>query len=57
MRGKKGYIRRWKYEGASFKFFKWKKNIIEFNRDLSCIDRIDKMISKEVDDFLATEPK
>lgn len=42
-------IRVWKLEGVSFKFFCCKREIEEYKSTLSCLDRIDKSISNEVD--------
>ncbi len=54
MRGRYGFLVRWKNEGTSFKYFKNKKDWKKYHQDLSCIDRIDPLIKDEVDKILAT---
>jgi len=48
MRGRWGWYMRWKYEGVSFKYFKNKKEILNYNQELPCVDRIDALINQEV---------
>jgi hypothetical protein len=39
----------WKYERVDFKFFRDYKEMKKYNREFSCLDRIDKMIDLEVE--------
>lgn len=52
MRGKWGFFYKWKFEGISFKYFKNQKMIEKYNQELACIDRIDLIFKKEVDESI-----
>jgi hypothetical protein len=53
IRGKWGKLKRWRFEGRSFKFFKNRQTIENYYRDLSALDRIDEAVKDEVDKALA----
>lgn len=42
----------WKNEGASFKYFKSKGDLIKFSQSLTALDRVDKNINKDVESLL-----
>ena len=43
----------WKHEGIALKYFKDKKGISNYCQHLDCLDRIDKIIEKEVNESIA----
>jgi hypothetical protein len=47
-----GFYFVWKNEGRRFKFFKNKTEYKKFSRNLDSIDRIDRIIQKEVDEAI-----
>lgn len=49
LRRRNGYLFLWKQEGTKFKFFRNKKEQKAFSRNLDSLDRIDKIIQKEVE--------
>lgn len=53
LRSKIGFYNSWKFEGASFKYFKTYKDILAFNQEPPCINRIDDLIESDVEAALA----
>jgi hypothetical protein len=48
LRGKWGFIEKWKYEGVSFKCFNNDKDIMKINRHITSLDRIDSLLEEDV---------
>ncbi len=48
LRGKWGFLTSWRYEGASFKYFKNKSAIREYAAEMVSLERIDRLIEDKV---------
>lgn len=57
MRKRHGYWFWWKHEGTKFKYFRNKTEQKEFARNLDSLERIDKVIQKEVESSIAEAEK
>ena len=53
MRSRYGSFLRWKHEGTRLKYFNNKREQKEFSRNLDSVERIDRIIQKEVDSALS----